>query len=233
MTGMRDHAFGCTCQRHVARPWNRPEHWSAEEVATLESWYGRISDEKLAAKLGRSVTAIILKKKRLGISKKDQGLTGYDVAELFGVDETVVTKVWLRRGLLRARRGWLQGPHRVHLISEIEVERFIQRHGQYIDVDKMPESPYRTLAEQHRFYSLPDVQRLTGRHPHAMARALALGRYRGVKRGSHWYVPADELPKLHGRAHLGPATSAEIAEIVRHREAKLELRRNRRKGVAA
>lgn len=66
---MRDHSFGCACMSHAERAWRRPEHWTRAEVHYLETWYGRIPDEKLAARLGRTVTGIILKKRRLNRRK--------------------------------------------------------------------------------------------------------------------------------------------------------------------
>lgn len=233
MTGMLDHAFGCRCRRHVDRAWNRPEHWTAAEIAYLEAGFGLRSDAAIAKRLGRSVVGLRLKAKRLGLRKHDHGLTAGGVAEIFGIDPGTVSKVWIRRGLLRARRGYLQGPTRVWVVQEREVERFIRDHGQYVDVDNMPDSIYRDLAEQHRFYSLPEVVRLTGRHPHALSLALRRGIYRGAKRGTHWYVPAGELPRIASRGHLGPASRERISRVRRKLDQELELRRNRRKGVAA
>lgn len=54
MTG-RKHPDGfCTCRHHSAQPWDRPEHWRADEVAYLEGRFGRITDEAIARHLGRT-----------------------------------------------------------------------------------------------------------------------------------------------------------------------------------
>jgi helix-turn-helix protein len=245
---MRDHAYGCACKRHVDRPWRRPEHWTRAEVEFLESWRGRRPDAWIAEQLGRSELGVFLKARRLGIGKRDAGFTAREVAEIFGIDPGTVVKVWIRRGLLPAYPGGRKGrsPRGARaarrsslgrvahwVIQSVDVERFIRHHGQYVDVDKMPASPYRDLAEQHRFYSVPDVVRLTGRSQSSLNVSLARGLYRAVKRGPHWYVPADELPRIAQRAHLGPASPTHIRERRRLREQTLELRRNRRKGVAA
>lgn len=108
-----------------------------------------------------------------------------------------------------------------------------QLHGQYVDVEKMPPSVYRDLAERHRFYSVPEVCRLTGRHPHALTKALLEGRFAGVKRGPHWYVPAAELPLIARRGHLGRADGMRVMRARARYDERLESRRNRRKGVAA
>lgn len=233
MTGMRDHAFGCNCRNHVDRPWNRPEHWSTKELAYLERWYGRKPDEHIAKILGRTVAGIHLRARRAGIRKRDAGMSSREVARIFGVDETTVSKVWIRRGLLAAKRGaFRQGPHRMWLVEDLALERFIIEHGQYVDPDKMPDSLYRELAEQHRFYSLPAIERMTGKDHHSLVTSIRRGVYRAVKRGTHWYVPADEVPKIAARV-LRVGRWMTLDEVRREREAKLERRRNRRKGVAA
>lgn len=233
MTGMRDHAFGCNCRSHVGRPWNRPEHWTTDELAYLEKWYGRRSDESIARSIGRTVTGIRLRAKRAGILKRHAGLSSRAVAGIFGVDETVVSKVWIRRGLLAAKRGaFKQGPHRMWLVQDADLERFIRDHGQYVDVDKMPDSPFRDLALANRFYSLPQIERDYGRDQSSLSTSLRRGVYRGVKRGTRWYVPADELPKIASRViRVGRWTT--LDQVRREREERLMRRRNRRKGLAA
>ena len=63
----------CTC-RHTAEHWNRPLHWTQKEVAYLEQWFGHLSDERIAQRLGRPVLGIRLKAKRLGLRKRDIGM---------------------------------------------------------------------------------------------------------------------------------------------------------------
>ena len=233
MSGMRDHAFGCNCRTHKDRPWHRPEHWSTQELAYLERWYGRKSDEHLARVLGRTVVGIGLRAKRAGILKRHAGLSAREVARIFGVDDSVVSKVWIRRGLLAAKKAaFRQGPHRMWLVEDEAIERFITEHGQYVDPDKMPDSPYRAIAERHRFYSLPAIERMTGKDHHSLVTSLSKGVYRGVKRGTHWYVPAEEVPKIAARV-IRVGRWMTLDQVRRERESRLELRRNRRKGVAA
>jgi hypothetical protein len=65
----------------VARTKERP--WSEKEVAYLEANLHRLSLAVLARNLGRSVTAVALKAKRLGIKKKDEGYTARSLAQAF------------------------------------------------------------------------------------------------------------------------------------------------------
>lgn len=230
---MRDHAYGCTCRRHVDRPWHRPEHWRPDEIDYLESWFGRKSDEAIARHLGRTAVGVRLKAKRIGLHKRTAGgLTAREVAKVFGVDATTVAKAWIRRGLLpahatreaRVRRGrpvfWIVRPG--------DVEAFIRDHPEHVDVDKMPESPYRDLAARDPWISLPEVHRRTGRDHHTVAVQIIAGEIEGRRRGTHWYIPEREL------ARVQPLRTPEaIDESVFRRQSVLEVRRNRRKGLAA
>lgn len=212
----------------MPRPWNRPEHWSAAEVDYLERWFGRKTDAALARKLGRTVVGLRLKAKRLGLRKMDAGMTGREVERIFGFPhgDGRVQKVWLATGLLRATRGGWDGPNPGWLIEPAELERFIRDHPEHVDVDRMPDSVYRDLAARNRWVSLREVHRLTGRGHHAVAKLIRDGTVRGAKRGTHWYVPLADVPRIR------PLRPDAIADSVFRRESVLAMRRCRRKLAA-
>jgi hypothetical protein len=228
MASNKAHPLGfCTC-KHVLPSWRRPRHWSAEEVSYLEEWYGRMSDDRLAEKLGRPVLGIRLKAKRLRIRKRNTGLTATRVARIFGVDPKAVVH-WIEAGLLRGRRGYAVGPNRTWHITGEALEEFIREHGQYVDVGRMPEGWWRGLAEQHRWLSLVEIERLTGESPHRLRKAVRSGTYRGAMRGPHLFIPASELPRI--EAAVEPWRRAHITILMREREERLKRRRDKRKGV--
>ena len=211
----------------MQRPWNRPEHWTAAEAMYLEARFGRASDDAIARHLGRSVLGVRLKAKRLGLRKRDTGMTAREVARLLGVPCPKVVATWQERGLLRGRRGWRQGPHRVHLFREDDVLAFIAAHGQHVDADRVPaDSPFAAPARANRWVSLPEVHRLAGRS-NVAGREIAQGIVRAARRGPHWYIRAEDVPAIR---RLRPAA---IEESWWRRQSVLEHRRNRRKGVAA
>ena len=149
--GSKPHPYGfCTC-KHIAPEWNRPKHWTDDEVSYLEQAYGRVSDEHIAQHLGRPVLGIRLKAKRLGIRKRSAGMSASSVAEIFGVDTKTVTS-WIAKGVLKARRGYAVGPNRVWLVSEEAVEAFIRDFGHYVPFGHMLDSYYRDLAARNRWY---------------------------------------------------------------------------------
>lgn len=226
MSAQRHPLGQCTCRTHVARPWNRPEHWTAAEVSYLEGRFGFVSDEVLTKHLHRSIVGIRLKAKRLGLRKRDLGMSSREVGRLLGADPTTVSKYWIARDLLPARRGCQQGLHRIHIVAEKAVEAFIREHGQYLDLAKVPaDSPFRDLAAEYAFASLPEVQFQTGHGKLYIHRLIRSGVVRAARRGSWWYIRASDLALI---PHRSPD---ECAETRFRRESVLEARRNRRKGV--
>lgn len=226
MSGMRDHTFGCSCQRSVVgRPWHRPAHWKSSEIAYLESALGVVSDQKIAKHLGRTVTGIRIKAKRLGLRRKDAGYTATELARLMGVDPSTVSKAWIRRAGLRSLRAYRQGPHPIHIVREADIEAFIAEHGWWIDWEKVPaDSPFYDLVQQHRWYGRDAIHRLTGRS--TFDEDIRAGLIRAEHRGAHWYVPESELSKIR---RLPPD---QADESYWRRQQVLRVRRERRRRMA-
>lgn len=226
----RAHPDGiCTCASHSARPWTRPEHWMAAEVVYLEARFGRVADATIARRLGRPVGGVLLKAKRLGLRKRDVGWSARQVAEALGVDEGLVSKRWIRRGLLRAQRAQIgNGGDRMYLVAERDVLAFIAEQGQWIDPERVPAwSPFRAAALAQRWVSLTEIAARTG---HGKAWLMAHIRSHGQRtgrRGTHWYVWADDAARI-------PALSPDaVADSRWRRDSVLAYRRARRKGIAA
>lgn len=163
----------------------------------------------------------------MGLHKRDVGLSAHAVAEIFGIDNTTVSKHWIARGLMQAKRTtFRQGPNRMHLVSEASVLRFIDEHAELIDVEKMPDSPYRDRAARDPWIGLAEVFQRTGRPHDEVVWLIRSGAIRGRRRGAHWYIPVADL-------HLVPplGTPAEVAEAAFRRRSTLEARRAFRKGL--
>lgn len=197
---MPRHTLGhCTCRSHSDRPWNRPEHWSAAEVAYLERWFGMKPDAHIADRLGRTVVAIRLKAKKLRMKKKDAGYTARELGRQLGVDPTTVVDRWISGGLLRSVSPYMVGLNPVRLVEHSEVLRFIREHGEQIDHTKVPpDSLFADEVAANRWYSLAQLHELTGRSN--LGTDLLAGRLTGRKKSpkgmSHWMVPESELPKI-------------------------------------
>ena len=118
----------------VARTKEKP--WSLEEVAYLETYLHRLSVVTLARRLERTVTAVALKAKRLGIRKSDEGYTATAVAQAFGVDLHRVT-CWIEQSLLRASRRNTGRNRDMYYISEGAVKEFVTGHPSEFDLRKV------------------------------------------------------------------------------------------------
>lgn len=92
----------------LARPWPKDRRdWTAEEVDFLQEWTGRRSAHWIARRLGRGETSVVLKMKRLSLSRRIQdGYCVRDLCKCFGVDHHTVER-WIRLGHL----GELDGRH--------------------------------------------------------------------------------------------------------------------------
>ena len=110
--------------------------WSQDEVAYLEDNMHRLSLSSLAKRLGRTVTAVALKSKRLGIRKSDEGYTARSLAEAFGVDSHKVAR-WVALGLIRASRRKSGASRDMYFISDQEVKRFICTHPMEFDIRRV------------------------------------------------------------------------------------------------
>ena len=110
--------------------------WSEKETAYLESNLHRLSMAVLARKLGRSVTAVALKAKRLSIRKTDEGYTARSLAQAFGVDDHKVVR-WVEMGLLKASRRNSGKPRDMYYISDQEVKRFVTTYPTQFDLRRV------------------------------------------------------------------------------------------------
>ena len=118
----------------LARTKEKP--WSEKEIAYLEANLHRLSLAVLARKLGRTVTAVALKAKRLGIKKSDEGYTVRSLAQAFGVDDHKVMR-WVKLGILKASRRNSGRPHDMYFIPDREVRRFICTYPTEFDLRKV------------------------------------------------------------------------------------------------
>lgn len=106
--------------------------WSAADIAFLETHIGSRHVLWIAKRLERSITAVVVKSKRLGISRREcrDWFTATQLAVGFGVDPTTVAR-WIEKGWLKARRFGQDHPDgRVcaHRISLAAARTFVREH---------------------------------------------------------------------------------------------------------
>jgi len=128
----------------VVETRSKEPDWSEKEIAILERW-GHLTIERIQGKLrregfGRSLVAIVLKRKRLRIPANFEEYTANGLAECFGVDIKTITR-WIDKGLLKAGR---RGTDRLEQqggdmwwIKPGDVRRFVVVHTVVIDFRKV------------------------------------------------------------------------------------------------
>lgn len=112
--------------------------WTEEEEEHLRKYLSTRSIKQLAKELGRSLTAIWLKKKRLGIRKTDDGYTLRGLCEALGVDHHKV-EYWVAQGWLKKRTRGIdrKGVGDYWYVSDEALRKFICSHPEEIDLRRV------------------------------------------------------------------------------------------------
>jgi hypothetical protein len=125
-------------QLGLSTPWSKDRRlWTAAEVKFLKLWEGRRSAMWIARRLGRGETSVILKFKRLRLSRRvREGYSIYELAECFGVNDHTARR-WINRGWIRAVAQGTAREHDVRRISENQILRFVRQHPLEFRLDKV------------------------------------------------------------------------------------------------
>lgn len=115
--------------------------WTPGEVDFLMEYAGVRTAHWISLKLGRSETSVVLKFKRMKISRRVRG-DGYTLRELvlcFGTDHHVIER-WVREGKLKAFRRGTDRPRDPWRVSDELVLRFIKEHPLAFRLDKVDQT---------------------------------------------------------------------------------------------
>jgi hypothetical protein len=114
--------------------------WRSEEIDVLDEWTGRKTSNWIAKRLHRSEASVILKQKRLHMSRRIRdGYTLRDLEMCFGCDHHSIER-WVREGKLQIKR---RGTARVGKqgdvwkVTDADVKGFIQAHPTAFRLDKV------------------------------------------------------------------------------------------------
>lgn len=130
-------------QGWIARTNKEPD-WTEKELEILERSAHRSPDviqrHLKRAGFARSVTGIVLKRKRMRYLMNLEGQSARALAACFGIDEHTVTR-WINRGQLRAmKRGLHRTPQQggdIYLIKDDWVRAFILENVAEVDLRKV------------------------------------------------------------------------------------------------
>jgi hypothetical protein len=115
--------------------------WTAEEEEIIERSVGNVSALTIAKRLKRTEASVVLKIKRMGVSRRVRnGYTMRDLEECLGEDHHKIQR-WIEKGWLRDR---MQGTRRhdgngrdIHRFRETDILEFLRRHPEEINLGKV------------------------------------------------------------------------------------------------
>lgn len=132
---------------------SRFPNWTEEDDSVLSEKYGLVSDQALAKRLGRTVLAIRARASKLHLIRTQNFLTGSDVADIFGIDVGTISKVWITKGLLKARKARVgSGRSQPWHIEEADLIDFIKNHQDRYDPARVNPELYPYWANQVKKY---------------------------------------------------------------------------------
>jgi hypothetical protein len=132
-------------QLGLSVPANRKD-WVLQEERFLQQHAGSRHVHWMARQLQRSVTSVVLKLRRMHLSRRwREGYTLRDLEQGFGCDHHGID-VWIRKGWLQGRRrgtrrvgvgGQGGGPADAWYFKDDDILRFIRGHPQAFRIDKV------------------------------------------------------------------------------------------------
>lgn len=125
-------------------------NWTPAEDAILEEAIGTRHLNWIAKKVGRTITAVVIRAKRLEISRRDcrSWYTAHQVSLGFGVDGKTVTR-WIERGLLKAKHEGLDYPDgrpAAWRVEHRDVRAFVQANPSAFSLAKVDQVWFLDLA---------------------------------------------------------------------------------------
>lgn len=148
-------------------------HWTAEEDRYLQERVGAEPFEAIAKHLDRSVTSVIVRCKRAGISRRErkanrETLNASDVARILGQDYHFVARQLIAWGLLKAtRHPWLtsaEGPQ--WAIRREDLVDFLLDYPWQYDRERITDPFFRRAADEawsrDPLYTTQQVSRILG-----------------------------------------------------------------------
>lgn len=135
----------------LARPARKEAPWSDEEHAILIKHHGRAPDyiqKRLrAAGYTRTLTAIVIRRKRRGLScRPDAYYTASEVAKMLGLSDAKSVTYWINAGWLKASRMRTNRTERqggdFHCIHHDQLRAFVIDNPHHVDLRKIPDTEW-------------------------------------------------------------------------------------------
>lgn len=143
----------------LSTPWPADRRdWTPDEERVLEDHAGRRHVNWLSKKLKRSLSSVVLKLKRIGLSRRVRdGYTLRDLEECFGCDHHVIER-WVREGKLQVKRRNPEAESRSPwFVSDRAVLAFVRQHPLDFRLDKVDQHWFLDLVLGTSFLCTKDV----------------------------------------------------------------------------
>lgn len=162
--------------------------WTQDEIDWLSDNWGLLPDAKVAAHLGRTITAcIIAAKRKAEVNRKMSFYTARNVADVFGVDVHLVAK-WIAAGCLKARKSPVRcgDGHIMWRIDDEAITAFVRKYPYHYERRRMEVgSWWRNLADKvwqaDPWLTIPQAAKTLGVNPETVRRHIRRGWLVGVK----------------------------------------------------
>ena len=176
------------------RPWTPAEDDIIEELTARH-----LTDQAIGRRLGRSATAVHVRRKRQRIpSRRATVLSARSVADQLGLACPKRVGWWIEQGWLRGRRGQPAGASRQWVVPEEALLEFLQdaRYWHVWRVDEIPERALREWAAEVRsgvrYLTTGMVGERVGVNPATVQTWIAAGLLPAVRR-ANWLVRESDL----------------------------------------
>ena len=107
--------------------------WTREEEEYLEKYHGRMSQKKIAEKLGKSVGSVREKSRRMGLGNLEEvmdGMTCSAISQIVGVCRKTISTTWIQKGLKTKKIN------KYMVIKEDDLLEFMQNYPELWDARK-------------------------------------------------------------------------------------------------
>ena len=107
--------------------------WTKEEEAYLEMWHGKMNQNKIAERLGKSVGSVREKSRRMGLGNLEEvtdKMTCSNVARIMGVHRKTINTNWVNMGLKTKKIN------RYRMVAEKDLFDFLQKNLNLWDARK-------------------------------------------------------------------------------------------------
>ena len=116
--------------------------WTAEEIQALEDMWGEKTPDLIAKNLGRTVNAIIVMSKRLGLGSylaNSEYLNSFTITKIMGLDSHVIQRTWKRYGFTMQKKK-IRGSYKFDVIRLDKLLEWLEAHQDLWDSRKV--EPY-------------------------------------------------------------------------------------------